>query len=118
MAGWVPWRIAAKDMVKPVTQIDGEILAHCVEAYTADILKNLTQEDLAEIMVYDDVTTLNGAAGVAYVDKMNRNTSAGFPWKTTKKNFLVEIAPIGALTEPVEATPEIMERVQDVIAGY
>jgi hypothetical protein len=105
-------------MVKPVTQIDGEILAHCVEAYTADILKNLTQEDLAEIMVYDDVTTLNGAAGVAYVDKMNRNTSPGFPWKTTKKNFLVEIAPIGALTEPVEATPEIMERVQDVIAGY
>lgn len=118
MSGWQPWRVAAQDMVNPVTQIDGRILDHCVKSYTNDILANLNEEDLAEIMVYDDVTTLNGAAGVAYVDKMNRNTSAGFPWRTSKKAFLVDIAPIGALTEPVEATSEIMDRVQDVIAGY
>jgi hypothetical protein len=27
--------------------------------------------------------------GVAFVDKLNRKTSAGFPWKTSKKRFLV-----------------------------
>lgn len=118
MRGWQPWRIAALEMVKPVTRMNPVVLKECVECYTEDILAALSQDDLAEIMVYDDITTLNGAPGVAYVDKMNRNTSAGFPWRKTKKAFLEPIAPIGNLSEPVEATPEIMDRVQKVIEGY
>lgn len=115
MKGWEPWRIAAQEMVSPVSKIDSEILDKCVDGYVNDVLSVLPQEELDEIMVYDDVTTLNGAAGVAYVDKMNRNTSAGFPWRKTKKAFL---EPLDDGTDGVKATPEIMERVQKVIEGY
>lgn len=118
MQGYKPWNIALNDMVTPVTKIRNDVLAHCVSSFTNDIMSGLTQEDLAEVMVFDDITALNGASGVAYVDKINRGTSAGNPWKKSKKYFLTPIDPIQGLSDPVEATPEIMDRVNDIISGY
>jgi hypothetical protein len=118
MKGWQPWHIALKDMIHPVTKLDGDILNHCVESYYNDIVQLLTKEDWNDIMVYDDVTTLNGAPGVAFVDKINRSTSAGNPWKKTKKAFLRPIPAVDGLQEPVEFTEEIMERVQHIIGTY
>jgi len=117
MSGYVPWRIAAVEMVKPVTDINTDVLAECVEQYTKDILSGLSEEDLAEIMVYDDMTAINGAAGVQFVDKMNRNTSAGFPFKKGKKNFLTPcVGPAGS--EWVHPDPIIMEAVEEIHRLY
>lgn len=118
MTGWAPWRIAALEMVKPVAGMDTAILSACVDGYTNDILTKLSPEDLAEIMVYDDNTTLNGFPGVQYVDKMNRNTSAGFPWRKSKKYFLSPMEGSSTWPEGVVADPEIMERVQIIIDNY
>lgn len=118
MKGWKPWRIAALDMVKPVVKIDNGLLAECVKAYTNDILAGLSAESLKEIMVYDNFTAVNGACGVAYVDKMNRNTSMGFPWRKGKKNFMNFLPEQHGMSDAVEFTPEIMDRVDAIILKY
>lgn len=118
MAGWKPWRIAALDLVNPVVDIDLGILNIITKQFSQTILNQLAEEDLNMLNVYDDFTALNGAAGITYVDKMNRNTSAGNPWKKSKKYFLTAIAPRGDNLEPVEASPEIMDRMHEIINRY
>lgn len=118
MKGWQPWNIALQDMVKPVTMINTAILASCVDSFTKSILQALPPGELEDVMVYDDITALNGAPGVAYVDSINRNTSAGAPWKKSKKHFLNPTPPMHGLQDPVEAVPEIMTRVDEIIEGY
>lgn len=118
MAGWKPWRIAALDLVNPVVDIDHSVLKVITKQFSQTILNQLAKDDLNMLKVYDDFTALNGAAGVTYVDKMNRNTSAGNPWKKSKKFFLTAIAPRGENLEPVEASPEIMDRMHEIINRY
>lgn len=117
MSGYAPWRTAILDMVKPVMDIDTSILKECVESYTQDILGGLTEQDLAEIMVYDTKTAVNGAAGVQYVDKMNRNTSAGFPFGKSKRHFLNAI-PGNLGEELVEPTEEIVSELEYILERY
>nr|WPR18037.1 MAG: structural polyprotein [Crogonang virus 13] len=118
MNSWVPWRKALLDMTRPVTHIDVTVLRACAESFTQDIFDGLSDEDLAGVMVYDDVTALNGCPGLAYVDKLNRNTSAGFPFKKSKKFFLNAVEGFGELQHPVEATKEIMDEVSKIIECY
>lgn len=118
MKGWAPWRIAAVDMVKPVTQLDKSVLEECTQAYLEDVMSHLTEEDLAEVMVYDDLTALNGAAGVKFVDKMNRNTSMGNPFQKGKKHFLEPIPAVNGLTEPMKWTQEIEDRINKILEAY
>ena len=118
MSGYEPWRIALKSMVDPVTKMDNIILRECVENFTNDILSSLPAEELRKVHVYDDVTAINGAVGVTYVDKINRSTSAGLPWRKSKKHFLTAIAPINGLMDPVEVDDEIMNRVDKCIERY
>lgn len=118
MKGYQPWRHAALEMVKPVTKLDPSILEKCLEGFKKDIKDNLPAAEWDEMMVYDDFTTLNGAAGVAFVDKMNRNTSMGNPFKKSKKFFLIDDEPRDGIMDPVKFTPEIMERIQEMHEAY
>ena len=60
---------------------------------------------------------MNGYPGVSFIDSINKSTSAGNPWKKSKKYFLKEsfsdIHPEG-----VKPTEEIMSRVEDCIRKY
>lgn len=118
MGGWKPWHIAIKDMVAPAANVDSAILNECVLAFTNDILKELPVSELEQIMVYDDFTAINGAAGVAYVDKMNMKSSMGFPWRKSKKAFIQILEAQHGLEEPVTFTPEIMNRCHEYERRY
>ncbi len=118
MSSYVPWRHAAMDMVKPVTGIDPTILKKCVEGFKGDILTHLDPMEWEEIQVYDNFTTLNGAEGVAYVDKMNRSTSMGNPYKKSKKYFLEPDVPRGGTLDPVKFCEEIQGRIEEMLATY
>ena len=112
MSGWEPWRRALLDMTNPVSNFDQRIVDSCVESFTKDILSSLTQEDLDMIHVYDDITAINGAPGVSYVDSINRSSSAGYPWKRSKKYYLHPIEPIQGLQDPIALDDEVMDRVK------
>lgn len=118
MGGWKPWRIAALDLVNPVVNVDHEVLNIITTQFTQTILEDLPSDELKKLEVYDDFTALNGAAGVTYVDKMNRNTSAGNPWKKSKKFFLFAMPPKGDNLDPVKVTSEISDRVKEIIGKY
>jgi hypothetical protein len=118
MNSWVPWRLALLDLVNPVTHIDQTTLNHCADMYLNEILMGLTEEDIKEIQVYNVTTAVNGCPGLAYVDKMPRNTSAGFPFRKSKKFFLTAMEPFGEYTNPVEVTPEIVGEMQSIINKY
>nr|ULF99952.1 MAG: hypothetical protein 1 [Marnaviridae sp.] len=118
MAGWEPWRIAATDMVAPITQLDNTVVEECKEAFLNDILSSIDMDQLSQVSVYDDVTAMNGAAGVKFVDKMNRNTSMGNPWQRGKKFYIQPIPEQDGLTEPVEFVPEIQARIDSIIECY
>jgi len=118
MDSYQPWRIAALDMVNPVNKIDESKLDRCIDAFWDKINSQLSDEDLLDIHVYDDMTTVNGAAGVAYVDAMKRSTSAGNPWKKCKKYYLEECEPTELAPDPRMPTKEILDRVDHIISKY
>jgi len=118
MGSWEPWRIAALDMVEPVTNIDTNILEICKKSFINDIMQNLPKEQLDLIEIYNDFTSINGAPGISYVDKINRNTSAGNPWKKSKKYFMESIPEQYGCQHPVKVDNEIMDRVNGIIDTY
>lgn len=118
MNSYVPWRRAMLDMARPVTHIDLTLLRHCVTSFSKDILLKLTLSDLSELVVYDLNTALNGRPGLAYVDKMPRDTSAGFPFRKSKKFFLESVEPFGDYQHPVKVTPEIEAEMDHIIDQY
>ena len=118
MKGWEPWRIAAQDMIHPVVDINGDVLKDCVNSFYDDIIGGLSSKDLNELHIYDDFTAINGADGVAYVDKINRTTSAGNPWKCSKKKFMSAIPEMYGMQHPVEVSDEIMDRAMQIVSTY
>jgi hypothetical protein len=118
MKSWVPWHIAAKGLLEPVHEFDTGILNLCSESYIANVMSKIDIESLKEqLIVLDNFTAINGAP-VAYIDKINRNTSAGNPWKKSKKYFLTNIAPLHGMNDPVAVDDEIMDRVDQIIETY
>jgi hypothetical protein len=120
MKGWEPWRRAMIDNVNPIVNVDTSILQKCVDSYINDVTKRLVEPSRVEdfLMVLDDFTTLNGAPGVAFIDKMNRNTSAGDPFKKSKRHFLISIPPEHGMQDPVKLNEEISERIDRIYEKY
>jgi hypothetical protein len=119
MRGWEPWYNAAKEMINPVTQLRGDVLERVKQEFLADIKARVDMNQLKEeVFVYDNVTAVNGANGVRFVDKMNRATSMGCPWKKTKKGFLEDMAPTATCADPKMFTAEVMDRVDEYIENY
>lgn len=111
-----PWRIAALDLCNPNFQYDPCIMNLCINGLLHDILDyNL---DLAHVHPYDQFTAINGAAGVAYVDHINRSTSAGYPYRKSKKYYLQKIPAVGELLDPVQVTPEVQVRIEEMYNTY
>lgn len=111
MKGWEPKRIAALDMVKPVILLQNDIVSKASNYFARDILRQLNEADLKELCVLDLFTSINGAAGVPFIDKMNRNTSAGAPFNKSKKCYMFPIEAEGLNLDPVDITDEIKERI-------
>jgi DNA-binding cell septation regulator SpoVG len=91
----------------------------CSNGYHDDFLSKINLDDVKNMLiVLDDFTTLNGAQ-VAYIDKVNRKSSAGNPWKKSKKYFLESIAPDHGMLDPVKiSNEEINDRIDQIILTY
>lgn len=115
---WMPWRRALLDNTGIVDKLDSGILNKCVEHYVKDVTSKLTPEDFDSLHVYDLFTAVNGAAGIAYVDPVKKNTSAGFPWNKSKKYLIKEKIPTTDLPEAFVFNDDVMQRVDDILEHY
>lgn len=116
MNGYLPFRIAALDMVNPVVDICQETVHECKEAFLQDILQSLHLKDIKFLVEpYNIHTAINGAPEVAYVDRMKVSTSAGNPWKCKKEKFLPLL---NNGTDDRYCTQEIQHRVEEIIKLY
>jgi hypothetical protein len=80
------WFNNVKEMVKPNYKFCPKLLRKCVDAFTADVLKGVGDQ-IKMVEPYSQEVALNGVDGVTYVDKMNFSTSAGAPFRKSKKFF-------------------------------
>ena len=118
MNSWKPFHLAITDMVRPVTMMNPSHLRDVRKNFVKDILSELDPHWLKQIMVYDMFTAINGAQGVTFVDKLNRNTSMGNPWKKSKRYYLHDIAPQHGMDHPVDFDDAVISRVQNCLEKY
>lgn len=118
MTGWRPWRIAALDMVAPVTGMSSSIVRDCGNSYLKHVLGKLQPGSLRLLHKYDEFDAVNGVQGVAYLDPMKRSTSAGAPYAQSKKYHTEKTEPQRGLMDPIKLKPEMSRRVQAVRDRY
>ena len=110
---WRPWNIALNDIMhQQYGAVDPNVVKECARAFKDDILELLPEGALDGLHRLDAKTTINGAPGVKFVDKMNFKSSMGEPYNTSKKHFLV-----GSEGE-MEFLPEILDRIDYIENCY
>lgn len=118
LTGWEPKRKALIEMVNINNRMDHMLLKECADSFLSDIMSKLPSSEMSKLHVYDTFTSINGAAGISYVDKINRTTSAGCPWKKSKKHFMIPIEPKNDLLDPITFNDDVMERVEHMTDSY
>lgn len=114
-----PWRHGLLDMTKNSFPISWEKVEIATNAYLLDITSQLSRDEADLLEIYDLETVLNGAPGVQYVDKININTSAGWPFNTTKKKVTIpRLDKSGRETGFVDLTDEVIDRYNGILEAY
>jgi len=90
--------------------IDSGRLNRCVEALTNYLDSKLTYEPSAP---FDEYTTINGAPGVSFVEKMNLKTAAGYPTRGIKRDQMVGTDPVAPHTFAYKLTDDCRVLIED-----
>jgi hypothetical protein len=110
---WRPWHLAIKDMSSPNLNFRHEWVQEVEDAYFNDVADALGDK-IKLLEVYTQDVALNGVEGITFVDRINVSTSAGNPFKKSKKHFL-NIAEDGNITG---VAPVIQERIDEIEKCY
>ncbi len=110
---WKPWSLAINDMLSVKHTYDESIIKACEDAFFVDI-KTALGDKINMLEVYSLDVALNGVDGITYVDRLNTATSAGNPFKCSKKKFL-EFDENNRITGVDKV---IMDRVEDIEQAY
>ena len=117
MEGWEPWRKNVVEMVKPTVNYQRNILEHAVQSFTHDILTNLPEGWESEMVFLSARASVNGLPGVRFIDRINTNSSMGYPWNESKKRHLrMDVS--DEYPEGVTFTDEVWERVAEIEQRY
>jgi len=88
LSGWKMWRLNLEPVITHTCKFDQNTVEHIVECMVSDF----TTVNLDLLQVYDVDTAINGADGVAYVNGINRSSSAGFPFNRSSRYFQVDLS--------------------------
>lgn len=107
-----PWIKALNDICQPVTALNSDILLEAKNMF----IRETAHVDVSNIKVYSLHVAINGAPGVQYCDALNRNTSAGAPYKRSKKHYMYYINE--AISTDMDVIDEIKVGISDLIDTY
>jgi hypothetical protein len=115
---WKPWRRALLEMGNAENTMNNEILTICKDNMVDRWVNNIDETWKESLQVYDNFSVINGVPGLKFVDKINRNTSAGSPWRKSKKYLMEILPPQGEVQVPIAFDQEIMDRVNQRLDNY
>ena len=114
---WKPYRWALIDLVKAKSTAK----SYELKRVTAQLSKFLVEDNAsfpkADVVVLTDYEAVNGIPGVAFVDSLNRKSSMGSPWNTTKEKFQID-SPTDGYPDGIMYTQEIMDEVRRIEVLY
>jgi hypothetical protein len=117
MDGWEPIRNNVQEMVVPTVNYDREVLDKCKRAFLTEIVAGLPANWQGSLVELSDLAAVNGLPGVKFVDKLNTNSSMGFPWNKSKKQFLDKIH-TERYPDGVDFPEDVWKHVRDVEDCY
>lgn len=115
---WQPWRQAAVDIMGQQHTVNAQIVDECAQAFLDDILNELPEGALDEVRILTVDEAVNGLPGVKYIDRMNLNSSMGFPWNKSKRNFCEDLGEYEHWTNYVKMSEEILDEVEQIRTLY
>lgn len=107
-----PWVNALNDTTRPVVLMDNDVL----DAARDNFIAETSNCGVGGVHVYPLDVAINGCPGLVYCDKMNRKSSAGAPYKKSKKHFMYFLNE--AESTDMDVVDEIKDTVADMIATY
>lgn len=96
------------------------VIKRACSSYVKKIIKGLKKMPAARRRISTPLSFLeavNGIPGCKFIDKMNRNTSMGFPRCKSKRNYIFPVEAEG-YNDAVAFTPEVMAEVEKIEAMY
>jgi hypothetical protein len=115
---WQPWRQAAMDIMNQQHTVNAQIVDECARAFLTDIMRELPEGALSEVRLLSVDEAVNGLPGVKYIDRMNLNSSMGFPWNKSKRNFCEDLGKYEHWQSYVKMSPEILNEVERIRTSY
>jgi len=119
MRGKEIWRNSLMPIVEQTSLFSEHILNKCADAYVDEVCSSLTDDDFVELREPLDLpTAINGIPGRKFIDSINRSTSAGFPWCTTKKRVTKPLPSDEVWHDPITVNDEVISRMNEMIQRY
>jgi hypothetical protein len=87
MRGYKPIHHAVKPMVEASLKLPHSLVVAAVSDYFDTVTQRIAPVELQLLQKLSLETVINGADGIRGIDKINMNTSAGFPHKVGKKTL-------------------------------
>lgn len=110
MDNWRPQQVSLSEFVTPVSTMDETIVESCFKVFEEHLWSSVSAEEMALLHPYPLEVAVNGAPGIKFVDGIKKSTSMGYPWKKTKRAFLVPLED-ETFQEGVQFTPEVEARI-------
>ncbi len=114
MKGYMPLHLGLKPMVEKVMLFKPDVLKKCGDHFLAKVIGGLPEEFLVELKNPIPLSVaLNGFPGVKFIDSMNFSTSAGYPYNTSKRNFVIRVPADEVWQHPVVVDETIKLEIEE-----
>jgi hypothetical protein len=113
LRAWQPYALGLDDLLHTNRAVNINILHECAQGYVDDVLSGLPSGWEEMVHFVDQETAINGAEGVAYIDPLNKKTSAGAPINRQKRHFMREIDGKWDVTEEIQKDVNRIQEVYD-----
>jgi hypothetical protein len=91
-SSWRKWEQAFTHMIRPCMSFDPDLLHRATDDYLSPLLQLIREGNYDDRVArpLSDRDTVNGIVGMRFIDRMNMQTSMGFPLSGSKKLHLVD----------------------------
>jgi len=117
MRGWEPWRNNLVDMVLPTLNHNRSELHSVASSFLNDIICHLPLGWEKRLHVLTNLEAVNGIPGVKFIDSINRSSSMGHPWCSSKKQYSIP-APSDEYPDGINFSEEVWDRVATMKRVY